>query len=44
MIGTYDPCAKFTGWRTNFRPVFYLVSFVGADERPGGWLTSKASP
>jgi len=34
MIGTYDPCAKFiTLARTKkFNPVFYNVSFVGADE------------
>jgi branched-chain amino acid transport system substrate-binding protein len=34
MIGTYDPCAKFIrlAHETGFRPVFYLVSFVGADE------------
>jgi ABC-type branched-subunit amino acid transport system substrate-binding protein len=34
MIGTYDPCAKFIRLANEmgFRPVFYLVSFVGADE------------
>ncbi len=34
MIGTYDPCAKFIKMadEMGFRPVFYLVSFVGADE------------
>jgi branched-chain amino acid transport system substrate-binding protein len=34
MIGTYDPCAKFIrlARERGFRPVFYLVSFVGADE------------
>lgn len=34
MIGTYDPCAKFIrlAHERGFRPVFYLVSFVGADE------------
>jgi ABC-type branched-subunit amino acid transport system substrate-binding protein len=34
MIGTYDPCAKFIrlAHEKGFRPVFYLVSFVGADE------------
>ena len=34
MIGTYDPCAKFIrlAHERGFRPAFYLVSFVGADE------------
>lgn len=34
MIGTYDPCAKFIrlAHAQGFRPLFYLVSFVGADE------------
>jgi len=34
MIGTYDPCAKFIRLANEkgYRPVFYLVSFVGADE------------
>jgi branched-chain amino acid transport system substrate-binding protein len=34
MIGTYDPCAKFIklAHAQGFRSVFYLVSFVGADE------------
>ncbi len=34
MIGTYDPCAKFikTAHDRGFHAVFYLVSFVGADE------------
>ncbi|MFZ0727118.1 MAG: ABC transporter substrate-binding protein [Desulfobacterales bacterium] len=34
MIGTYDPCAKFIrlAQEKGFHPVFYLVSFVGADE------------
>jgi ABC-type branched-subunit amino acid transport system substrate-binding protein len=34
MIGTYEPCAKFIrlAISKNFRPVFYNVSFVGADE------------
>ncbi len=34
MIGTYDPCAKFIRLvhEQGFRPLFYLVSFVGADE------------
>jgi len=34
MIGTYDPCAKFIrlAHEQGFRPLFYLVSFVGADE------------
>jgi ABC-type branched-subunit amino acid transport system substrate-binding protein len=34
MIGTYDPCAKFIrlAHEHGFRPLFYLVSFVGADE------------
>ena len=34
MIGTYDPCAAFIKMSNEkgFRPVFYLVSFVGADE------------
>ncbi len=34
MIGTYDPCAAFIKMSDDkgFRPVFYLVSFVGADE------------
>ncbi len=34
MIGTYDPCAKFIklSRAKNFNPLFYNVSFVGADE------------
>jgi ABC-type branched-subunit amino acid transport system substrate-binding protein len=34
MIGTYDPCAKFIklSKRKQFDPVFYTVSFVGAEE------------
>jgi branched-chain amino acid transport system substrate-binding protein len=34
MIGTYEPCAKFIrlAHDQGFNPVFYLVSFVGADE------------
>jgi branched-chain amino acid transport system substrate-binding protein len=34
MIGTYEPCAKFIrlAHEQGFNPVFYLVSFVGADE------------
>ena len=34
MIGTYDPCAKFikTAKTKGFNPIFYNVSFVGADE------------
>ena len=34
MIGTYEPCAKFIrlAQSKNFSPVFYNVSFVGADE------------
>lgn len=34
MIGTYDPCAKFIrlAQEQGFHSVFYLVSFVGADE------------
>jgi branched-chain amino acid transport system substrate-binding protein len=34
MIGTYDPCAKFIrlSRQKGFDPVFYNVSFVGADE------------
>lgn len=34
MIGTYDPCAKFIklSKEKNFNPIFYNVSFVGADE------------
>jgi len=34
MIGTYDPCAKFIklAGTINFNPLFYNVSFVGADE------------
>jgi len=34
MIGTYEPCAKFinTALEKGFRPVFYNVSFVGAEE------------
>ncbi len=34
MIGTYDPCAKFIrlAHERGFHPLFYLVSFVGADE------------
>lgn len=34
MIGTYEPCAKFIrlAKERQFSPVFYNVSFVGADE------------
>lgn len=34
MIGTYDPCAKFirSARARGFDPIFYNVSFVGADE------------
>jgi branched-chain amino acid transport system substrate-binding protein len=34
MIGTYEPCAKFIRLASSkqFSPVFYNVSFVGADE------------
>jgi len=34
MIGTYEPCAQFIrlARAAGYRPVFYLVSFVGADE------------
>lgn len=34
MIGTYDPCAKFIklAVQQGFNPVFYTVSFVGAEE------------
>jgi ABC-type branched-subunit amino acid transport system substrate-binding protein len=34
MIGTYEPCAKFIklAGERGFNPVFYTVSFVGADE------------
>ncbi|MFP4071639.1 MAG: ABC transporter substrate-binding protein [Desulfovibrionales bacterium] len=34
MIGTYDPCAKFIklARAQGFNPIFYLVSFVGAEE------------
>lgn len=34
MIGTYMPCAKFIGLarEQRFNPVFYTVSFVGAEE------------
>jgi ABC-type branched-subunit amino acid transport system substrate-binding protein len=34
MIGTYDPCATFIrlAHERGFNPLFYLVSFVGADE------------
>ena len=34
MIGTYEPCAKFIRLAVarHFSPVFYNVSFVGADE------------
>jgi len=34
MIGTYDPCAKFikSAKEKGFDPIFYNVSFVGADE------------
>ncbi len=34
MIGTYEPCAKFIrlAISKNFSPIFYNVSFVGADE------------
>ncbi len=33
MIGTYEPCAKFIRMAraSGYRPVFYNVSFVGAD-------------
>jgi len=34
MVGTYDPCAKFIrlAHEQGFQGLFYLVSFVGADE------------
>ena len=34
MIGTYNPCARFiqTARSKGFHPLFYNVSFVGADE------------
>lgn len=34
MIGTYEPCAKFVrlAHARGFNPVFYTVSFVGAEE------------
>ena len=34
MIGTYDPCARFirNARKQGFSPLFYNVSFVGADE------------
>lgn len=34
MIGTYEPCAKFvrSAHARGFNPVFYTVSFVGAEE------------
>lgn len=34
MIGTYEPCAEFikASKSRGFHPVFYMVSFVGADE------------
>jgi len=34
MIGTYDPCAKFIrlSREQDFNPLFYNVSFVGAEE------------
>jgi ABC-type branched-subunit amino acid transport system substrate-binding protein len=34
MIGTYNPCAKFIHLASarGYEPVFYTVSFVGADE------------
>ncbi|MBU0987758.1 MAG: ABC transporter substrate-binding protein, partial [Proteobacteria bacterium] len=34
MIGTYDPCAKFikSARAKDFNPIFYNVSFVGAEE------------
>lgn len=34
MIGTYDPCARFIQQATQsgFTPIFYTVSFVGAEE------------
>jgi ABC-type branched-subunit amino acid transport system substrate-binding protein len=34
MIGTYEPCAKFIklSAQQGYRPVFYTVSFVGAEE------------
>lgn len=34
MIGTYEPCAKFVrlAREQGFNPVFYTVSFVGAEE------------
>ncbi|MCG6893768.1 MAG: ABC transporter substrate-binding protein [Desulfobacteraceae bacterium] len=34
MIGTYDPCATFIreSYIAGFTPIFYNVSFVGADE------------
>ncbi len=34
MIGTYDPCARFIQFahEGGFTPIFYTVSFVGAEE------------
>lgn len=34
MIGTYDPCARFIqlAQGSGFSPIFYTVSFVGAEE------------
>jgi ABC-type branched-subunit amino acid transport system substrate-binding protein len=34
MIGTYDPCARFIqlAGEDGFSPIFYTVSFVGAEE------------
>lgn len=34
MIGTYDPCARFIqqALENGFSPIFYTVSFVGAEE------------
>ncbi|MBI5522184.1 MAG: ABC transporter substrate-binding protein [Desulfarculus sp.] len=34
MIGTYEPCAKFINLanQRDFKPLFYAVSFVGAEE------------
>jgi branched-chain amino acid transport system substrate-binding protein len=54
MIGTYDPCAKFIKLAKGLdeNPLFYLVSFVGAEElarllgpeNEGGIIMSQVVP
>jgi branched-chain amino acid transport system substrate-binding protein len=46
MIGTYDPCARFIQLAQNggFSPIFYTVSFVGAEELARRLTDAAAAP